>query len=258
MSSIFVRPDSPPPRQPSPDFLPAPLPYPHHPRRIASQPKIRVHSPSIPPGLHGRNKTLQSARSCDFVSSRPSESRDEQDPRCSSSSSSSDHGLRHFRARTRSPNLTVSSMSSPRSSPGPSARNSPDFIPHHRRTLSVAFAFPSTPSSRSTSPTAVDSQVPPVPLVPYRYTGPQHIVCPTPLPLNKPIIFTNRDVEVAEILLEVPSTPSPPLGEKASEGKDVLPPLEKHKSMGMACLKFFGIRSTSTRQSPPRPAVTAM
>lgn len=258
MSSIFVRPDSPPPRQPSPDFFPAPLPYPHHPRRIASHPKIRVHTPTIPPGLHGRTKTLQSARSCDVLSSRLAESRD---PQSSS---------------TRSPKLTVSSMSSPRSSPASSARNSPDFVPHHRRTLSVAFATPE--SSRSASPTATAvehhiQQVPPVPSVPYRYTGPQHIICPTPVALNKPIIFTQRnsaDATVEEIHFQVPvpSTPSPPLSDEKpktrssveSEGAAAapVPPLEKHKSMGIACLKFFGIRSNSARQSPPRPAVTAI
>jgi hypothetical protein len=70
--SIFVRPDSPPPRQPSPDIPPAPLPYPHHPRRAVSQPKIKVYSPSRPPGLQSPTKTIKPVRSYDQNSLRAS------------------------------------------------------------------------------------------------------------------------------------------------------------------------------------------
>lgn len=67
--SIFVRPDSPPPRQPSPDIMPAALPYPHHPRRVVSQPKIRAVSPARPPGLQLPTRTVQYARSYDHITS---------------------------------------------------------------------------------------------------------------------------------------------------------------------------------------------
>ena len=67
--SIFVRPDSPPPRQPSPEIPHAPLPYPHHPRRAISQPKIKPVSPARPPGLQLPVRTVQSARSYDQIPS---------------------------------------------------------------------------------------------------------------------------------------------------------------------------------------------
>lgn len=74
--SIFVRPDSPPPRQPSPDIAPAPLPYPHHPRRVVSQPKIRAVSPVLPPGLQFPTRTVQPARSYDRITNARSDDND--------------------------------------------------------------------------------------------------------------------------------------------------------------------------------------
>jgi hypothetical protein len=65
--SIFVRPDSPPPRQPSPDIPHTPLPYPHHPRRVTSQPKFRAVSPARPPGLQVPSRTIQPTRSHDHL-----------------------------------------------------------------------------------------------------------------------------------------------------------------------------------------------
>ena len=74
--SIFVRPDSPPPRQPSPDITPTPLPYPHHPRRVASQPKFRPVSPARPPGLQLPTRTVQPARSYDHITNAYSDDND--------------------------------------------------------------------------------------------------------------------------------------------------------------------------------------
>ncbi|KDR83619.1 hypothetical protein GALMADRAFT_133048 [Galerina marginata CBS 339.88] len=237
--SIFVRPASPPPRQPSPDVLPAPLPYPRHPRRVPSQPKIRVHSPALPPGLNARTKPLHSARSYDFMSTRETKFSDD------------GHASPHSpRPRTLS-TLNASPASTPSSSPAPSSRNSPDFTSRHRRTLSVALPYSSSPSP---SPT-VESEAPPVPPLPYRYTGPQHIVCPKPMSLTSvatPILLS--DIEAARHTAPVPTMP-PILEPKGFEQKYTLPALEKHKSMGIACLKFFGLRSP-TRQ--PRTAVAAL
>jgi hypothetical protein len=67
--STFSRPDSPPPRQPSPDIALAPLPYPRHPRRVVSQPKIRAVSPARPPGLQLPARTVHYARSYDHLTS---------------------------------------------------------------------------------------------------------------------------------------------------------------------------------------------
>jgi hypothetical protein len=196
--SIFVRPDSPPPRQPSPDILPEPLPYPHHPRRIPFQPKVRIHS----------------ARSYDFLNTKPTKHSD--DGHCS---------LRSARPRTRS-NLNVSPVTTPSSSPAPSSRNSQEFS---QRTLSIPYAFP--------HPSPSPSPVLGAPTVPYRYTGPKHIICPKPVACT-PIILP-------ELIAPTPAVLAPPILEKKP-----LPPLEKHKSMGIACLKFFGIRT------PPRQPKT--
>jgi hypothetical protein len=185
--SIFVRPDSPPPRQPSPDILPEPLPYPHHPRRIPSRPKIRIHS----------------ARSYDFLNIKQESLSD--DGHCS---------LRSTRPRTRS-NLNVSPVTTPSSSPAP-------------------------PSAFSYSPSA--------PPVPYRYTGPKHIICPKPVsctPITLPELNPSTNSSLA-----LPAPPGP-----VTEKKPTLPPLQKPKSMGIACLKFFGIR---TSPSQPQSGVTAM
>jgi hypothetical protein len=184
--SIFVRPDSPPPRQPSPDILPEPLPYPHHPRRIPSRPKIRVHS----------------ARSYDFLSIKQESLSD--DGHCS---------LRSARPRIRS-NLNVSPVTTPSSSPAPS------------------LTFSHSPSA------------------PYRYTGPKHIICPKPVSCT-PITIPELDLSAnSSPTLPLPAPPSP-----VAEKKPTLPPLQKPKSMGIACLKFFGIR---TSPNQPQSGVTAM
>ncbi|KAF9476479.1 hypothetical protein BDN70DRAFT_167387 [Pholiota conissans] len=237
--SLFVRPDSPPPRQPSPDILPVPLPYPHHPRRIASQPKIRVHSPGplVPPGLQGRNKTLYTARSCDFPQVEM--------PREKSPFSDDGHSsIQSARERTHStatPTLTVSSVpNTPSSSRPPSVKSSLEFAPRHRRTMSVA--FPNPPASPSL---AQNERSLSVPEVPYRYTGPRRIVLPQPVSTTPVIMLPDIDQPGSEVRF-------PP---RTTTEKPRLPPLEKHKSMGVACLKFFGIRSASRR--PPNDRVVA-
>jgi len=267
MASFYARPDSPPPRQPSPDILPPSLPHP--PRRISSQPRIHVQPP---PGLagHERTKTLHSARSYDFLSprTRPSTFPEDDERR----------SLRSGRRPSRS-NLTVSPVSSPRSSPSSSVRSTPDFVPRHRRNPSVAFNLSSASSSPSPnffkhSDTHLQAQAPPavVSLTPYRYTGPQHIICPKPVSLTTPTIIIPDIVDVdvtprvqqfePETQPDMPhpiSIPTQMREFKASSYKPdpVLPPLEKHKSMGIACLKFFGIRPHSSRQ-PSSAVVTAM
>ncbi|KAF8974433.1 hypothetical protein BDZ97DRAFT_1911615 [Flammula alnicola] len=223
--SIFVRPDSPPPRQPSPDILPTPLPYPHHPRRVPSQPKIRVHSPTVPPGLHTRTQTLHSPRSCDFFTNKAENSDD--------GHSSLDTTRKRTRSTVTSTLAGSSLTSTPSTSRSPSLRNSPDFAPHHRRTLSVAFPSQSPPSSPSPAPS---DSAPPVPSVPYRYTGPKHIVSPKPVACT-PIVLPEVDEHRSDVYY-----PPPTLERKPTP---VLPALEKHKSMGIACLKFFGIRTPS-------------
>ena len=161
--SIFVRPDSPPPRQPSPDIAIAPLPYPHHPRRVASQPKIRVVSPSHPPGLHSP-RTVQPVRSYDHMTKAHENNNTFLTPRTSTSSAS------RTQQSSRDPAAALASKRTLRSHP-----NSFDslYLPHIDEMDASA------------------------------------------IPQRKP--------------------PS----------KSVLPPSGKHKSLGMACLRFFRIRNPS-------------
>ena len=200
------RPDSPPPRQPSPDILPAPLPYPRHPRRIHSQPKIKIHpSPALPPGLRPKP-----ARSYDFL-------------RTDTDNSSA-------RKQTQSILAPSSTQSTPCSSRAPSVKNV-HFAPTHRRTLSVA--FPSPPSTPSPAPSEHSLTVP------YRYTGPRHIVSPQPVSAV-PIVLPDLDLPRSGVRF-------PPAALPEDTVTQAPPALERHKSMGMACLKFFGIRSPARR-----------
>ncbi|KAF8165231.1 hypothetical protein B0H34DRAFT_229558 [Crassisporium funariophilum] len=221
--SIFVRPDSPPPRQPSPDITPAPLPYPHHPRRVASQPKIRVHSPTMPPGLYPPTRSLQSVRSYEYLGRTETKSSDD-----------GHSSLKSARCRTRSTHA-ASSLSSPRSSPDPSPRGSPDLVPRHRRSFSMAVA-PQFPS--------VQSRAPPVPAVPTSASIGKPILSPQPV-LSRPIYLPDID----EMASHVSSRRKP-------QPKPTLPTLEKPRSMGITCLQFFGLR-IAPKQSQ-QTSVTAM
>ncbi|KAF9534199.1 hypothetical protein CPB83DRAFT_889202 [Crepidotus variabilis] len=208
----FQRPESPPPRQPSPDITLEALP---HPRRVASQPKIRVHTPTI----RGSNRTLHSMRSVDFL----------RDGHRTPVSTTSEDGhsiasLPSPRQRTRSSYLSPSSPSPSSPSSSPSPRN-------HRRTLSVAIPSPSP----SPTPTMVQP-LPPVPSVPAIYKGQSTIICPQPVSY-KPYMLTPTDSEV--------TARSPPSASPSLLSVKGLPPLEKHKNMGVACLRFFRIKAKS-------------
>jgi len=218
----FIRPDSPPPRQPSPDILPTPLP---HPRRAPSQPRIRVQSP------HGLRRNIHAVRSMDLANERGKFAFEDGD--------NFNSPVSRARQRTTS---THTSRSSPRCSPSPCNR---DYLPgseSHKRTLSVAIPSP-VPSP---TPTMVSSW-PPAPSVkpsPYVTNG---IACPKPVSL-KPIVFDQPDG------LGITERSSPGLHQKSSRSSLKVPPLEKHRNMGIACLRFFGIKPQS--KQPPTDAVT--
>jgi hypothetical protein len=197
--SIFVRPDSPPPRQPSPDITPAPLPYPHHPRRVASQPKIRVYSPSLPPGLQSPSKTVQPARSYDHITKAHSDS---------------DHNSSMTPKRT----SRIQQPLPPHSGPELNSR--------HRSTLTVA--VPRRSSSLHVSPVAN----PPLPSASTASVSSSSKRTLRPQP-------NSFDSWMAANALPQRKPPSKP----------VLPPLEKHKSLGIACLRFFRFRNSSSRYS---------
>jgi hypothetical protein len=183
--SIFVRPDSPPPRQPSPDITPAPLPYPHHPRRVASQPKIRVVSPSRPPGLQSPIRTIQPVRSYDHMSKTHND----------------DSGFLTPRTRT-SPKSRIQQPS-----------RAPELTPPHMSTLTVHVC----PVANS-SPAASSS----------KRTLRSH-------PNSFESLYLPQIDEMGASAIPHCKAPS----------TSVLPPLDKHKSLGMACLRFFRIRTSS-------------
>ena len=192
--SIFVRPESPPPRQPSPDITPAPLPYPHHPRRVASQPKIRVcsPSPSRPPGLQSPpTRTLQSARSYDHMMQAHSDHNAPMTPRRRALPTS----------RTR------------RSGP-------------HRLALTRRSSIHVCPVANSPLPPA------PASLSSKRILRPQ--------PISFDSLYLPHKDEIDPNALTQP---------KPSTNPVILPPLQKHQGLGMACLRFFRFRNSCTSKA---------
>ena len=195
--SIFVRPDSPPPRQPSPDITPAPLPYPHHPRRVASQPKIRAVtvSPARPPGLQLPTRTVHSARSYDHITSAHNDD---------------------------------NSLLTPRKRTPPSLRLQQPFGPElnsrHMSTLTV------TAVHRRSSVHVCPVANPPLPP-----SGPKRTLRPHPNSFDS---------------LYLPEMDASAIPQRKPPSKSVLPALKKHKSLSMACLRFFRIRNSSQSQKP--------
>jgi hypothetical protein len=177
--SIFVRPDSPPPRQRSPDIAPAPLPYPHHPRRVASQPKIRAVSPARPPGLQLPTRTVHSARSYDHINAH-----------------SDDNSLLTPRKQT-PPTLKMQQPFGP------------ELNPRHISTLTV---------------TAVHRR------------SSVHDVCPVANPPLPPS---------GAYSLYLPEMDASAIPQRKPPSRSVFPSLKKHKSLSMACLRFFRIRNSS-------------
>jgi len=190
--SIFVRPDSPPPRAPSPEFTLASLPCPPPPRRVHSQPKIRVHSPA---SLHPPTKRLHGARSYDVI--------------------------KHRQAADSDDGHSVPSPTTTSSSPIPSLYDSST-----KRSVSVA------PSSSSSTPRT--GSPPPA----------QSSASSFVFPVSKHFTV---DQPAQPVPVTIPTLKSKP--SKAS-----LPPLERHKNMGVACLRFFGVRFPSTTKSPRPPS----
>ena len=186
--SIFVRPASPPPRQPSPDIMPAPLPYPHHPRRVVSQPKIKVVSPSRPPGL-SPTRTVQPARSYDHMRKT--------------------HNDDNRLSRSR----TSSSLKTQQPSRGP------ELNPQHMSTLTVhVHPVANTPTTTA--------------------SGSKRILRPYPNSFDSLYLPQIDEIVGANAIPQ-----------RKPSSKSVLPPLEKHKSLGMACFRFFRIRNFS--RHPP-------
>ncbi|KAJ7044480.1 hypothetical protein C8F04DRAFT_587834 [Mycena alexandri] len=132
--SLFCRPDSPPPRSPSPDVMLAPLPPPR--RTSARPPRLSLQSTDCRPKMDKPQRSLASTRS--YGDLRQSAS-----PRSASRS-----------------RAIVSAPATPRSF-APSSPSGSSFRRAHRRTLSSASPYRSPPASPTLS-----SPPPPVPPIP--------------------------------------------------------------------------------------------
>lgn len=223
---MFTRPDSPPPRQPSPEFVPTPLPSPHLRLRNSSQklsPSPSL-SPLVPPGLNARqSRHLVSTRSDDHLSEKANSRRD---------AVHQDSGRR----RTRS-TLNVSPPTTPRSLPLPSPSPSHTFRRGHRRCLSFAVPYLSPPPSPTTAP--LPPPVPPIPafaLTPGDAKSTVHLQ-PTPItPIRLP------ELDTMSPLSPTPSFLPRKKGKSSSTS-------DGRKNTAMTCWKFFSLRNSSSQGS---------
>lgn len=217
--SIFVRPDSPPPRQPSPEFVPAPLPSPHLQARLrkSSSKQSISSSPSLPPGLHlstGLRNFVHSTRSYEQLGERSERRRASSSP-------------------------IVSPPTTPPSLPLPSTSLSVDHSRPSRRYPSCATTYRSPPPSPS-----IPSPPPPVPPIPaFVVTAPKEV---------KYMHHPSQPMSVSPIRLPDFDNVSP-LSESTYIPQPLprVPPPQKHSGIGMTCLKFFSLRHTkhNTKQS---------
>ncbi|GLB33933.1 hypothetical protein LshimejAT787_0108170 [Lyophyllum shimeji] len=227
--SIFIRPASPPPRQPSPELAYAPLPLRARQRTMSSQ--YSLSTPATPPGLGVRHqhKPMLSVRSYDHLHEKASRS-----------------GTHHQEFRSRNTRVrshpTASPPTTPRSLPLPSpSRSQFSDIPLPRRTLSNAIPYRSPPPS----PT-IEAPPPPVPPIPAFVLSPPAQVKPVDyshpagtMPIHLPDLDTLPSLsESTRILRKQAPAPSP--------GKHPCSP-EPHRSVGMTCLKFFSTRNSKRR-----------
>jgi hypothetical protein len=205
--SIFTRPDSPPPRQPSPEFVPTPLPSPHlraRLRKSSSKQSLGPSSPSIPPGLSAPRNFIHSSRSYD-----------------------------HLDERTERRRRTSSNPMSGPITPRPLTQNYPTSlsVDHgRRRNLSQATPYRSPPPSPAISPPP-----PPVPPIPAFVLTPPKEDKPTHPPQSMSGLIRLPDLDNVSPLSESTFIPR--------QHPKVPPP----KHSGMTCLKFFSLRNTKRR-----------
>jgi hypothetical protein len=209
--SIFTRPDSPPPRQPSPEFVPAPLPSPHLQARLRKSSSKQSLSPSVPPGLHpfpAPHNFVHSTRSYDHLNERLERRRISSSPVSSTM------------PRSISQNTI------------PSTSQSVDYSRPYRRYLSHGTTYRSPPPS----PT-ISSPPPPVPPIPAMATASKEV---KPMP--------SQPMSVAPIRIPNFDNVSP-LSESTflprQHPKVPLP--QKQGGVGMTCLKFFSLRNAKQR-----------
>ncbi|TFK43419.1 hypothetical protein BDQ12DRAFT_178919 [Crucibulum laeve] len=229
--SIFIRPDSPPPRQPSPEPLSTPLPsppprYSKRDRTSSKRPhQSRAAAPMFPPGLHpfpDAHRSLLSIRSCDNMRDKENRHRvgvQEEEP---------------TRKRTRS---TLNASAYPRvaSSHNPIPLSS-EYQPRHR-SLSYAIPYRSPPPSPTLA--AAPPPVPPLPV--FTLSSPAHK--PTACPRTQPI--TPIYLPDMEQLSPISELPAPLFSSPKLQRPSSAP--EKRGGIGMTCFKFFSLGNASQR-----------
>ncbi|KAL0949419.1 hypothetical protein HGRIS_009480 [Hohenbuehelia grisea] len=224
MSSIFARPDSPPPRAPSPDFVPTALPSPPMPNRRSrsgSRTPRSQHSSLAVSSLPNIDRSLFAARSCGNL-------------RELSRAGSWDTRERTLRKPSSLRMLEVSPPSTPRSLPLPSPTRSTHSSTRSRRTLSNAIPYRSPPAS----PT-IASPPPPVPPVPALLLTPSD-----KKPMLRPQSTRLSPIHLAE-LESLPTDSQAPPSFSRKRRTSVAP--RDNKSLGMTCLKFFSMRNSHQR-----------
>ncbi|TFK29388.1 hypothetical protein FA15DRAFT_752837 [Coprinopsis marcescibilis] len=219
--SFYARPDSPPPRQPSPEPVHTPLPSPH--LRARDRLRPRTSSPLVPPGL-APPRTLVQSKSCDHLSADAEAARTE-------AARLGVSGTQTLRRRVRS-NLEPAKYSYEPAS-------SESSTPSHRRTFSVAH------SSGLGSPA-----IPPVPPLPDSARGSPVFKASNVTPIYLPDLHelspASEKRPSERKASKRPSIIS--LSSLASRSSSPPSPTEKQpRNIGMTCLKFFSLHKSSSR-----------
>lgn len=208
--SPFVRPESPPPRQPSPDITYTPLNPPR-----ARRPLLSMQSTSSAPTIGSlRPKALHSARSCDQLRDREHTKR----KRDSTRSKASSNGPSTPRS------LQIQLPTS--TSPSPSSK---------RRSLSFAIPYRSPPASPTLS-----SPPPPVPPIPAFALDPAYKKPVLhPLPSNNSYTLPDLDSisPISTSMFELPRRYRK-TGPAVPDGRDLV---------AMTCSKFFSLHNSNHR-----------
>lgn len=221
---MYARPDSPPPRAPSPvlTHIPLPSPPPRNRGRVASARSLKPRGHSRSPGLH----QLITARSCDHMSNSQNDICDRDSEELA-------------RTRNRS-TLTLPSLTLSHSLSIPASSHPTEFKPRHRRSLSFAIPYRSPPLN----PT-VASPPPPVPPMPEFMLS-----SPKVKPVSAyPATLTITPIYLPDIDEFSPISETPTLVSNSLETKALHYSQQKRRGVGMTCLKFFALRNSRSSRN---------
>lgn len=220
--SVFVRPDSPPPRQPSPDITYTPLNPPAH-SRSRRRPRLSMQPTSgRAVGPQFSERILHSMRSYDHIS---------ENAKCKRLANKQDIGSK---SKSRGTPL-ISPPTTPRSLPTSSPPRSPSLSGKlgHRRSLSFAIPYRSPPPSPTIA--SPPPPVPPIPAFALNPTDKKPVLQRLPLqPIVTPIYLPDFDT----ISPVATSHRKQSFTARLSSG---------HGETGtaMTCAKFFSLRNAN-------------